>query len=110
MVGTGGEHPGVFDLGHQTGIFRYRRDDGGGSDGELLGGDLQVFFLGDAVKLLHPRLPQVTRDAPERPTHRSAGQDTVLALEGVTGRPTGDHADTAKHGHPVILANVFYGL
>ncbi|MNM90592.1 hypothetical protein D3C81_1028580 [compost metagenome] len=110
LVGAGGEHPGVFDLGHQAGILWHSGDDSGGGNGQFLGGDPQVLFLGDAVKLLQTRLPDITDGATQRPASSGARQDTVLAFEGIPGSPPGHRADTTEHGQAVVPANVFHTL
>ncbi|MNE51658.1 hypothetical protein D3C80_1462940 [compost metagenome] len=110
FVGTGGEHAGVLDLSHQACLFRHRRYHGGRGDRQLLGGDLQVFFLGDAVKLLQAGLPHITDDATQGAASCGAGQDAVLAFEGITGSPPGHGPDTTEHWQAVVLANVFYSL
>ena len=46
------KHAGVLDLGNQTGVLGHSGDNRAGSNSELLGVDLQVLFLGNAVELL----------------------------------------------------------
>jgi len=110
LVGASGEHPGVFDLGHQARLFRDGGHHRSRGNGQLLGGDLQVLFLGDAVKLLQARLPDITGDAPQRAADCNARQDAVLAFKGITGSAPGDNPDTTEHGHAVVPANVFNAL